>query len=294
MVKTLNKMKILVTGGNGQLGTELKMLSEKYPSLEFILTDLQELDITNADQVSSFLKEQQPSWIINCAAYTAVDKAELERDLAMKVNYEAPKILSTIGRELGVRMVHVSTDYVFDGTGHVPYKENDKVNPQSVYGESKLKGEIEVLHNLGIVVRTSWLYSAYGNNFVKTMLRLGKEKESIGVIFDQIGTPTWAHDLAEAIVSMVVSMGLQSDSYSGIYHYSNEGVCSWYDFALKIMNLSGSRCQVKPIETADYPLPAPRPAYSVLNKKKIKETFKLEIPHWEGSLIKCLNLLQKD
>ncbi|SDB89668.1 dTDP-4-dehydrorhamnose reductase [Williamwhitmania taraxaci] len=287
-------MKILVTGGNGQLGTELRNLAGLYPELEFIFTDIQELDITNQDQVEPYLKDIKPNWILNCAAYTAVDKAELERAIAMKVNCDAPTLLATLGRELGIGMMHVSTDYVFDGTNHLPYKEFDQVNPQSAYGESKLKGEVEVLRNRGIVIRTSWLYSAYGNNFVKTMLRLGKEKESIGVIFDQIGTPTWAHDLAKAMISMVIKIGIKTDSYSGIYHFSNEGVCSWYDFSRKIMQLSGSPCQVNPIETADYPLPAPRPAYSVLNKKKIKETFKIEIPHWEQSLIKCLNLLLKD
>ena len=287
-------MKILVTGGNGQLGTELRILSEKYTAIEFILTDIQELDITNEKQVFDFLTEQKPSWIINCAAYTAVDKAEQERDLAMRVNHEAPRILSSLGMKMGIGMVHVSTDYVFDGTGHVPYVETDQVNPQGVYGSTKLEGEKAVLSNSGIVVRTSWLYSAYGNNFVKTMLRLGKEKESLGVIFDQIGTPTWAHDLAEAIVSIVITAEKSRNSFSGIYHYSNEGVCSWYDFSVKIMQLSGSSCKVKPIETIDYPTPATRPAYSVLNKKKIKDTFKLEIPHWEESLKKCLNLLLKD
>jgi len=287
-------MKILVTGGNGQLGTELRILSEKYTDIEFMLTDIQELDITSEKQVSDFLTEHKPSWIINCAAYTAVDKAEQERDMAMRVNYDAPRILSSFGKKMGIGMVHVSTDYVFDGTGHIPYIETDSVNPQGAYGATKLQGETAVLSNSGIVVRTSWLYSAYGNNFVKTMLRLSKEKESLGVIFDQIGTPTWAHDLAEAIVSIIITSATNSNSFSGIYHYSNEGVCSWYDFAVKIMQLSGSSCKVNPIETVDYPTPAKRPAYSVLNKKKIKNTFKLEIPHWEESLKKCLNLLLKD
>ena len=287
-------MKILVTGSNGQLGTELRKIAETNSALEFLFTDIQELDITSEKAVSTFLTEERPSWIINCAAYTAVDKAESERALAMKVNYEAPKILATIGKELGIGMVHISTDYVFDGNNHLPYKEFDSVNPQSSYGESKLKGEIEVLRNKGIVIRTSWLYSAYGNNFVKTMLRLGKEKESLGVVFDQVGTPTWAHDLADAIVAIVTSIGKRNESFAGIYHYSNEGVCSWYDFSVKIMQQSGSQCHVRPIESAEYPVPAPRPAFSVLNKKKIKDTFKLQIPHWEESLIKCLNLLLED
>ncbi len=287
-------MKILVTGSNGQLGTELKLLSEKHLNIEFILTDIEELDITSEAQVSAFLLEHKPSWIVNCAAYTAVDKAESERSLAMKVNYEAPRILSTLGQKMGIGLVHVSTDYVFDGKSCLPYKEFDGVNPQSSYGESKLKGEVAVLSHKGIVIRTSWLYSAYGNNFVKTMIRLGKEKESLGVVFDQIGTPTWAHDLADAIISIVTTIETTNNHHSGIYHYSNEGVCSWYDFAVKIMQLSGSQCKVRPIESAEYPVPAPRPAFSVLNKKKIKETFKLEIPHWEESLKKCLNLLLKD
>ncbi len=287
-------MKILVTGSNGQLGTELKLLSEKHSEIEFILTDVQELDITNEAHVSAFLLEHKPNWIVNCAAYTAVDKAELERAISLKVNYEAPKILSTLGHKMGIRMVHISTDYVFDGKSCLPYKEFDGVNPQSSYGDSKLKGEVEVLINKGIVIRTSWLYSAYGNNFVKTMLRLGKEKESIGVVFDQIGTPTWAHDLAAAIISIISSIEATNGQQSGIYHYSNEGVCSWYDFSLKIMQLSGSACKVRPIESSEYPVPAARPAFSVLNKKKIKDTFKLEIPHWEESLKKCLTLLLED
>ncbi len=284
-------MKILVTGSNGQLGSELQLIAQHDNDNRYIFTDIQELDITSETAVNKFLAEHKPDIIINCAAYTAVDRAETDHQLANLVNHTAPTILSSACLNQDVGLIHISTDYVFDGTAHLPYNEESKVNPTSEYGKSKLKGEMAVIESGGIVVRTSWLYSRHGNNFVKTMMRLGKEKESIGVVFDQVGTPTWAYDLAEALIVIAKKSKENFTQYAGIYHYSNEGVCSWYDFAVEIMALSDSHCRVRPIETKEYPVPAPRPAFSVLNKRKIKDTFQLEIPHWKESLKKCVKLL---
>lgn len=284
-------MKILVTGSNGQLGSELQLIAQHDDSCSYVFTDIQELDITSDAAVASFLAESKPDIIINCAAYTAVDKAETDVNSAQLVNFVAPSILSAACLREGIGLIHISTDYVFDGTAHLPYNEESNVNPTSVYGKSKLEGERTVLNAGGIVVRTSWLYSSHGNNFVKTMMRLGKEKESIGVVFDQVGTPTWAYNLAEVLITIAKKSTRDFKHYSGIYHYSNEGVCSWYDFAIEIMALTNSSCKVSPIETKEYPVPAPRPAYSVLNKRKIKDTFQIEIPHWKESLQKCVKLL---
>ncbi|MCQ2741067.1 MAG: dTDP-4-dehydrorhamnose reductase [Alphaproteobacteria bacterium] len=268
----------LITGSNGQLGTELSKLLP-----EAILTDADTLDITNAQKVEQFVKEHQVDTIINCAAYTAVDKAEDDASLAERINVDGPRNLALTG----CKIIHVSTDYVFDGTGHRPYQPEDAANPVSVYGKTKLAGEKAVLENadIAVVIRTAWLYSAHGNNFVKTMRRLGAEKESLNVVCDQIGTPTYAGDLAAAIVAVLPQMNKQN---KGVYHYTNEGVCSWYDFAHEIMVLSGLSCKVNPIPSSEYPTKAKRPFYSVLDKQKIKKTFNIEVPYWKESLIKCL------
>ena len=274
--------KILITGCNGQLGTELGALLP-----DAIKTDYDVLDITNADAVKRFVDKNKIETIVNCAAYTAVDKAEDDFDMARKINVDGPHNLALSG----AKIVHISTDYVFDGTGHTPYKPDDVTNPVSVYGKTKRAGEIEVLYKTEqphVVIRTAWLYSPYGNNFVKTMLRLGSEKTDINVVNDQIGTPTYAADLAKAIVKILPQLNAEN---SGVYHFTDEGVCSWYDFATEIMNMAGLKCNVHPIPTSAYPTRATRPAYSVLDKSKIKDVFGVEIPHWRKSLQDCLQRL---
>lgn len=268
----------LVTGSRGQLGIQIAKLLP-----DAVLTDADTLDITDFDAVMKFVKDHAIDTIINCAAYTAVDKAEDDEALAYKVNVIGPENLA----KTGCKIIHVSTDYVFDGLGHKPYQPEDLTRPLSVYGRTKLAGEEAVLKNARVaaVVRTAWLYSANGNNFVKTMRRLGAEKDSINVVCDQIGTPTLADDLAEAIVKMLPQLTAQN---SGIYHFTNEGVCSWYDFAREVMVLSGLKCVVHPIPSSAYPTRAVRPFYSVLDKRKIKEVFNIEISHWKESLEKCL------
>lgn len=268
----------LITGSRGQLGQELARLLP-----DAILTDSDILDITDAAAVNAFVREHNIDTIINCAAYTAVDRAEDDAELAHRVNAIGPENLA----RSGARVVHISTDYVFDGCGHTPYNPDDETNPVSVYGRTKRAGEIAVLENAraAVVIRTAWLYSPYGNNFVKTMRRLGAEKESINVVCDQIGTPTCAADLAAAIVAILPKM---HDGMREVYHFTNEGVCSWYDFACAIMELSGLSCTVNPIPSSAYPTRAVRPAYSVLSKEKIKQDFNLTIPHWREALIKCL------
>lgn len=274
---------ILVTGANGQLGTEFKKL---LPNAIFAGADV--LDITDLDAVKNFVQKNSIKIIINCAAYTAVDKAEDEIELAKKINEDGPRNLALSG----TKIIHISTDYVFDGNNYKPYLPQDKTNPISVYGRTKLAGELAVLENakIAIIVRTAWLYSAHGNNFVKTMRRLGVEKESLNVVADQIGSPTFAGDLAQAIVDILPQM---NEANKGIYHYTNEGVCSWYDFAVKIMELSGLNCKVNPIPSSAYPTKATRPFYSVLDKASIKETFGIVIPHWEYGLKRCLFNLEK-
>lgn len=282
-------MKILVTGANGQLGNEMRILAKDYPQHVYCFTDIQELDICDEVAVSTFVSTNQIEMIVNCAAYTAVDKAEDNPELCDTLNRVAPGILARVAQENGAGIIQVSTDYVFDGTAHVPYLETVTPCPNSVYGTTKLGGEQEVMQacEQAVVIRTAWLYSTFGNNFVKTMIRLGKERESLGVVFDQIGTPTYARDLAQAICS-IISKGI----VRGVYHFSNEGVCSWYDFTLAIHRLSGiTTCKVSPLHTADYPVKANRPHYSVLDKTKIKKTFGIDIPHWEESLVQCLDKL---
>ena len=269
---------LLITGSDGQLGTELSRL---LPNA--LLADADALDVADAGAVADFAAKNDIDSIINCAAYTAVDKAEDDRDLCARVNADGPRHLA----KTGAKIIHISTDYVFDGQGHKPYAETDAPRPLSVYGKTKLAGEAAVLDNapVGIVIRTSWLYSAHGNNFVKTMRRLGAEKDTLNVVADQIGTPTFAGDLARVIADILPQL---SPDNKGIYHYSNEGVCSWYDFACEIMALSGLKCAVNPIPTSAYPAKAARPFYSVLDKSKIKSAFGVKIPHWKESLKKCI------
>ena len=269
---------LLITGAKGQLGTELSKL---LPNA--IVSDVSDLDITDKTAVNTYVKEHNVDTIINCAAYTAVDKAEADTELANKINVIGPKNLA----QSGAKIIHISTDYVFDGTSYRPYSETDTPHPVSVYGKTKLAGERAVLDNAksAIIIRTAWLYSPYGNNFVKTMRRLGAEKSSLRVVCDQVGTPTYAGDLAQAIVDILPQF---KEGHRGVYHFSNQGVCSWYDFAVEIMKQSGLSCQVMPIETRDYPTAATRPFYSVLNKSKIIAEFNVNIPHWKESLEKCL------
>lgn len=283
-------MNILITGSNGQLGNEIRVISENYSQHQFFFTDVAELDITDLSAIENFVSENKMETIINCAAYTAVDKAEDDVDLCYKINRDAVKNLGEIARKFGLKMIHVSTDYVFDGTNHIPYTEDMPVKPLGVYGKSKLEGEQVLLQSFpdAVIVRTSWLYSSFGNNFVKTMLKLGRERDELNVIFDQVGTPTYAGDLAEAILKIISSEKI----ISGIYHFSNEGVCSWYDFTKTIHRIAGITCNVKPIESKDFPAKVTRPHYSVLNKAKIKSVYSIEIPYWEDSLEKCIDILK--
>ena len=280
---------ILVTGANGQLGNSIRVLAGQYPQYNFLFTDVDTLDITDPAAVKAAVKDNQVNYIINCAAYTAVDKAEENEGLCRRLNSFAVCVLGEAAREAGAKIIHVSTDYVFSGTACRPYKETDGTRPVSAYGRTKLAGEEGLMEICpgAVIIRTAWLYSEFGSNFVKTVLRLGKERDELGIVFDQIGTPTYAGDLAAAILS-VVTADEKGSFVPGIYHYSNEGVCSWYDFTVKILQLAGIDCHVRPIETKDYPTKAVRPPYSVLNKNKIKEIYGLDIPYWEDSLRVCL------
>ena len=283
---------ILVTGANGQLGNSIRLKANQHPQYKFLFTDVDTLDITDAAAVKAMVKDNQVNYILNCAAYTAVDKAEDNEDLCRRLNCDAVHVLGEAAREANAKIIHVSTDYVFSGTNYRPYKETDDTRPMSAYGRTKLAGE-EALVKVcpdAVIIRTAWLYSEFGNNFVKTVLRLGKERDQLGFVFDQAGTPTYAGDLAEAILT-VVTADEKGTFVPGIYHYSNEGVCSWYDFTVKVLQIAGIECNVRPIETKDYPTRAVRPPYSVLNKGKIKETYGITIPHWEESLRICLKQL---
>jgi dTDP-4-dehydrorhamnose reductase len=286
-------MKILITGSNGQLGNEIKELAPHYSHYEFLYTDVNELDITNEADVTRYFEFHNPDVIINCAAYTAVDKAESDEMTAFLVNATASKILARAAADSGAFMVHISTDYVYDGRNFRPYVETDKLVPVSVYGKSKLAGEEAVKEAGGkaIIIRTSWLYSAFGNNFVKTMIKYGKERDSINVVFDQAGTPTYAHDLAKVILD-ILPVAMTAEDIE-VYHYSNEGVASWFDFAKAIHQFADIKCKLSPIPTSDYPLPAERPFYSVLDKTKIKRKFGIEIPYWRDSLKDCIERLLK-
>ena len=282
-------MNILVTGCNGQLGNEIQLLEKEYPQHTYFNTDVAELDITNQLAVNDFINRHAIDGVINCAAYTAVDKAEGDKELCTTLNTVAPSYLAAAIDKRGGWIIQVSTDYVFDGTHHTPYVETDTPSPDSVYGSTKLAGELGVSKfcKKHMIIRTAWLYSAFGNNFVKTMIRLGKEKTELGVIFDQIGTPTYARDLAVAIMT-AVDKGIAT----GVYHFSNEGVISWYDFTKAIHRIAGIKdCKVRPLHTSEYPTAANRPAYSVLDKTKIKQAYGIEIPYWEDSLKECIERL---
>ena len=290
-INSTHKMKqILVTGCKGQLGNEIQLLAPKYAeTCHFFFTDKEELDITNRKAVYAFIEQNHISIVINCAAFTAVDKAEDNAELCDLLNHVAPGYLAEAVASVGGSMIQVSTDYVFDGTGCTPYKEDDATNPQTVYGRTKLAGEESVIRSCAgsMVIRTAWLYSTFGNNFVKPMIRLGKERDALGVVFDQIGSPTYARDLARSIMQ-IVDKGI----IPGVYHFTNEGVCSWYDFTRAIHRLEGiDSCKVSPIHTEDYPVPAQRPHYSVLDKSKIKETFGIDIRWWEDALKECIKEL---
>lgn len=284
-------MNILITGCNGQLGNEMQLLEKSNPQHTYFNTDVAELDITDQQAVEDFVSRNGIDGIVNCAAYTAVDKAEDNKELCTTLNTVAPAYLAAAVDKRGGWLIQVSTDYVFDGTHHTPYVETDVPSPDSVYGSTKLAGELGVTKfcRRSMIIRTAWLYSTFGNNFVKTMIRLGRERDELGVVFDQIGTPTYAADLASAIMT-AVNKGI----VPGVYHFSDEGVTSWYDFTKAIHRIAGiTTCRVRPLHTAEYPAKANRPAYSVLDKKKIKETYGVEIPHWEESLAKCIALLEK-
>ena len=282
-------MKLLITGAYGQLGNEMRVALERYPHLESIFTDVDTLDITDKNAVDAFVALHQPNVLINCAAYTAVDKAEDDLALCYKINCDAVRNLGEVAQAHGMTVIHVSTDYVFDGTNHIPYTEDMAVSPTNVYGKSKLAGERELRKACpgAIIIRTSWLYSGFGNNFVKTMLKLGNERSQLKVIFDQIGTPTYAADLADAMLQIIDS----GKFVPGIYHFSNEGVCSWYDFTKMIFKLAHVECEVLPIESKDYAVRTPRPHYSVLNKSKLKSTYNQAIPYWMDGLERCLHVL---
>lgn len=282
-------MNILVTGAKGQLGSELKKLHHLLEKYHFIFADFEELDITNEEVVRDFFRYNKINYCINCAAYTAVDKAEGEADKAELINAKAVRLLAEQCASQSATLIHISTDYVFDGRSYTPYTEVDMANPINIYGKTKLFGEQMALSKNAktMVIRTSWLYSTFGNNFVKTMLRLAEAKPSLSVVADQIGTPTYAEDLARTILQIINT----SSAHFGIYHYSNEGVASWYDFAHAIFQIKKLNINLIPIKTEAYPTPAKRPAYSILDKTKIKETFGLTIPHWGESLEKCLKSL---
>lgn len=282
-------MNILITGCNGQLGNEMQLLEKEDAANNYFNTDVAELDITNVEAIEQFLAANNIDGIVNCAAYTAVDKAEANEELCTLLNAEAPGYLAHAIEKRGGWMIQISTDYVFDGTQHLPYQEDEDTCPNSVYGRTKLVGEFNVLKlcQQSMVIRTAWLYSTFGNNFVKTMIRLGNERPELGVIADQIGTPTYARDLARIIMT-AISKGIQP----GIYHFTNEGVASWYDFTKAIHRLAGiTTCHVRPLHTSEYPTAAQRPPYSVLDKTKIKQTYGIEIPYWEESLKECIDKL---
>lgn len=289
--------RILVTGANGQLGNELKTLKNNYPDFQFIFTDVDDLNITKSGEAEAYVKQNPVDFIINCAAYTAVDKAEEDRDNAFLVNTVAVDYLVDAAESCGACLIHISTDYVFDGTKNTPYDEEDVAIPESMYGDTKYEGEKLVLYSdiNALIIRTSWLYSTYGNNFVKTMLRLGNQKEELNVVYDQVGSPTYAKDLAKAILDIIPKIAFdEDDPIKEIYHYTNEGVASWYDLACEIFRQEKISCKVNAVDSSVFPTPAKRPKFSVLSKSKIKEDFGVEIPHWVDSLSNMLNDLKNN
>lgn len=282
-------MNILITGCNGQLGNEIQLLEPQHPEHTFFNTDVAELDITDAAAIECFIAANAIDGIVNCAAYTAVDKAESNTALCAQLNAEAPALLAKAVNERGGWLIQISTDYVFDGTNHTPYAEDEPTCPDSTYGTTKLEGEKAAAKACPrtMIIRTAWLYSRFGNNFVKTMMRLGRERDTLGVVFDQIGTPTYAADLAAAIMT-AIEQGVEP----GVFHFSDEGATSWYDFTKAIHRIAGiTRCRVSPVHTSEYPTAATRPHYSVLDKTKIKARYGLDIPHWEESLQRCIDTL---
>jgi len=286
-------MKILIIGRNGQLGRSIKkIVSLKNTKDEYTFVGRNEIDLSDLESVTTYFNKNKFDIIVNCAAYTAVDKAESEPDLANQVNHLSVKQIAKVSKQQGAKLIHISTDYVFDGKNYQPYTEGDSTIPQSVYGSTKLAGERaiqEVMTTDATILRTSWLYSEFGNNFVKTMLKLCSDNKEIKVISDQIGTPTYASDLAKAVIEIIDSSYLKAkEQKTQIFHYSNEGVCSWYDFAENIFNIDNVTCKVVPIEGSEWKMPAKRPYYTVLNKNKFKTTFGVEIPYWRDSLYVCL------
>lgn len=283
---------VLVTGASGQLGKCIESIKDNHSSLQFIFADSKTLDITKLKEVKAFFDSRKINWCINCAAYTAVDKAESDAENANQVNVHGVKNLAQACANHNAKFIHISTDFVFDGNQSSPYSETDETNPLGVYGKTKRDGEqeVSVVSSKYFIIRTSWLYSEYNNNFMKTMLRLSQDRDEISVVADQTGTPTYAKDLAQAILEMVN----QNSTTYGIYHYSNEGVASWYDFAKAIFELNGNTIKTLPINTSSYPTPAKRPPFSVLDKTKIKEVFHLNIPYWRDSLKECLSNMTKD
>ncbi len=289
-------MNILITGSNGQLGRELQLQAVNYPENHYIFTDIDTLDITKPKDIQQFLKGKNIDFIINCAAYTNVDQAEEDKDAANLLNAEAAEYLAQTANENNITLLHISTDYVFSGTAQKPYKETDIPEPNTAYGKSKLKGEqqIQKYCKKHIIVRTAWLYSPFGRNFLKTMLTLGQQKPELGVVADQTGTPTYAYDLADCLLKMMkIIQNNEDETFYGIYHFTNEGVCSWYDFATRIQALAKNNCIIKPLKSSEFKTKTPRPQYSVLNKSKIKRKFGLEIPRWSDRVEHCINRFKK-
>lgn len=286
--------KILVTGANGQLGSEIRNLAGSNSELSFLFTDVDQLDLTNKLETASFIEKHHPDYIVNCAAYTAVDRAESDKNGAYLINRDVPVLLSELSEKIGAKLIHISTDYVFPGNQPYPLSELDETGPRSVYGASKLAGEQHLISNKNtMIIRTSWLYSLHGTNFVKTMFRLLTERDKIKVVFDQTGSPTYAKDLASALLEIIRNVESDAQPFlPEIFHYSNEGVASWYDVAVQIASIANLSCQIEPVRTDEFPLPAPRPVYSVMNKKKIRERYQIFIPYWRESLIKCVNQMK--
>lgn len=287
-------MNILITGANGQLGNEMRLLSRESNKDSYFFTDVAELDITSLLDIRAFVKQYNIDVIVNCAAYTNVDKAEDDVELCDLINNKAVENLAIVAKEYDCTLIHVSTDYVFSGKGNLPCTEEQATSPLGVYGKTKLVGE-DAIRRVGckyLIFRTAWLYSEFGNNFVKTMIRLTTEKDSLKVVFDQVGSPTYAGDLGKLIFSIIEKR--QYEQHQGIYHFSNEGVCSWYDFAKEISFIAGTDCDIQPCHSDEFPSKVTRPAFSVLDKTKVKRDFQFEVPYWKESLTKCINKLKNN